>query len=275
MQLLAKGTSVYAKQLAISLGISESKIHYHLAQLREAGLIEFEGVRSIKQGRAKLLKSVGNEFTLSLTSVSTPKTSSVFDMLFVPRFYKSGNLDARIIVGSSVPHGKYDAISRDGHLVGELCLYLGSNAVIDFKKQLTNPVITDLEFLSTNNQKSENMILIGGHITNELTALYNPTLFEKFGIGFSDNKISSEDKDFSDPSDGLIAVFKHPKNIKKWILVLAGVRSLGTRATIYSVVNDCVDIFHDKDEYISILKGESKNNNQISGVKSLLIKGIS
>jgi len=66
MQLLIKNQPIYAKQLAEDLELSESKIHYHLTQLREAGLIEFEGIRPIKQGRAKLLKPVASQFQLSL-----------------------------------------------------------------------------------------------------------------------------------------------------------------------------------------------------------------
>ena len=66
MKLLLQSDQIYAKQLAKKLNVSESKIHYHLDQLRCAGLIESEGILPIKQGRAKLLKPVASGFLLSL-----------------------------------------------------------------------------------------------------------------------------------------------------------------------------------------------------------------
>jgi predicted transcriptional regulator len=39
MTLLSNDETNYAKRIAEKLGISESKVHYHMAKLREAGLI--------------------------------------------------------------------------------------------------------------------------------------------------------------------------------------------------------------------------------------------
>ena len=276
MQILIKKQPIYAKQLAKELELSESKIHYHLTQLREAGLLEFEGIRSIKQGRAKLLKPVASHFQLSLLEKPLFMKETFFSKVLAPYFYKQSFFNAFIIVGSSIPHGKYDAISRDGHLAGELCWYLGSNAFTRIDKNISNLVLTDLEYLTlkksfTNNK---NLILIGGHITNEITALYNEELKEKFNVYFSENKIIADGKSYKEPENGLLAVFKNPKDQKSWILVLAGVGSIGTRAAIFSIINECLEVTRDENEFVIVLKGKFNKKNQISGVIGLLTKGL-
>ncbi|MHA1940860.1 MAG: hypothetical protein ACW97P_03950 [Candidatus Hodarchaeales archaeon] len=60
--------------------------------------------------------------------------------------------------------------------------------------------------------------------------------------------------------------------MSKWILILAGVRSLGTRSAIYSIVNDCLEVFSNEDEFVSVIKGEINSKDQITGVKRLFIE---
>jgi DNA-binding Lrp family transcriptional regulator len=276
MRMLIENQPIYAKQLAEKLEMSESKIHYHLAQLRKAGLIEFEGFRSMKQGRAKLLKPIASQFQLSLLENPPSMKETFFSKVIYPLFCKQNVFDAYIIVGSSVPHGKYDAISRDGHLAGELCWYLGSNVFTEVNNKISNLVLTDLEYMSLKKKSSNNrnLILIGGHITNELTAEYNEILKLKFNVFFSESKIIADGKSFEDPEDGLIALFQNPGDRKSWILMLAGVGSLGTRATIFSITNECSEILNNEDEFVTILKGVLSKKNQISGVTGLLTKGL-
>lgn len=274
MKLLIQDEPIYAKQLAKELNISESKIHYHLTQLRKAGLIELKGLRSIKQGRAKLLRPVATEFLLPLLNNGSKVEESVFEKLFLPRFCTPREFDARIVVGSSVPHGKYDAISRDGHLVGELCWYLGTKLANTNLHPNSNLVVTDLNYLSGKPAKLSNLILIGGHITNELTAKFNNTLKQKFNVYFIENRLVSGKEEFSEPNQALIAIFRNPIDTEKWVLILAGVRSLGTKATIYSIINDHTEILSDENEFAVILKGDLNEENQISGVTGLLTKSL-
>jgi DNA-binding transcriptional ArsR family regulator len=274
MKLLIQDEPIYAKQLARELNVSESKIHYHLTQLRNARLIEIEGLRSIKQGRAKLLRPVATDFLLSLLNNRSKLKESVFNKLILPRFCTPELFEGRIIVGSSVPHGRYDAISRDGHLVGELSWYFGANLAGISRLSPPNLVVTDLKYLSEKPARISNLILIGGHITNELTAKYNKTLKEKFNVFFTENKIVSGKQEFSKPNQALLAIFRNPNDVEKWVLVLAGVRSLGTRSTIYSIVNDHIEILSDEKEFVTILKGDLNEENQISGVTGLLTKSL-
>lgn len=274
MKLLIQGEPLYAKQLAEVLKVSESKIHYHLAQLRKAGLIKMIGFHSIKQGRAKLLEPIAKHFILSLVDHQIQQSELAFQKIFVNRFYYLGNFNTQIVVGSSVPHGKYDAISRDGHLVGELCWYLGAHTSLKQFYDNENLVVTDLQYNEKKMKNIPNLILIGGHITNELTAKYNSVLKNKFNVYFTENRIYSREREFYRPEEGLLAIFKNPADLSKWILILAGVRSLGTKSAIFSIINNCVEVFSDEDEFVTVIKGEINTKNELVGVKRLFIEEL-
>lgn len=273
MELLINDETLYAKSIAKILELSEQKVHYHLTQLREAGLLVPLGVRRIKRGRAKLFKPIANQFILSLSKEDKNNHKTSFDMIFCKQFCNNGKFFGKIVVGSAEPHGRYDAISRDGYLTGELCWYLGNHVTME-SSSVPYYVSTDLNHDKVNGKKKTNLILIGGHITNTLTAFYNDILKSKFDIYFSENRIMSQKKDFSHPAHGLIALFKNPEMSNLWVLVLAGVRSLGTQAAIYAIISDYCDLLAEDTEFATILHGKSLDGRRINGVTKVLSKRI-
>jgi hypothetical protein len=114
-----------------------------------------------------------------------------------------------------------------------------------------------------------NLIILGGHITNTLSAYYNSILEDKFGVCFVENRIMVGKKAYANPENGLIALFRRPDSKKHWILILAGVRSIGTKATLYAITSDCTDVLEDSPEFVSVIAGESKNGKTITGVKKI------
>lgn len=273
MQHLSSDDALYAKSIAKKLNLSEQKVHYHLTKLRDAGLLVPIGIKPIKRGRAKLFKPVANQFVLSLAKYGVTNEETAFNKVISRAFCKNGRFIGKIVVGSAEPHGRYDAISRDGFLTGELCWYLG-NHLSKQKGFVPNYVTTDLLYNKVMRNKKTNLILIGGHITNTLTAHYNEILKSKFDMYFSENSIRSNSKDFSHPAHGMVALFQNPEAIDFWILILAGVRSLGTQAAIYAIVSDCCDLLGDGMEFATILLGESKDSLHINGVKKIEIKSL-
>jgi len=272
MELLSSDETLYAKSIAKILNLTEQKVHYHLIKLRDAGLLVSTGVKSVKRGRAKLFTPIANQFVLSLTKhVISPETA--FSKIFSNTFCKNGEFVGKIIVGSAEPHGRYDAISRDGFLTGELCWYLGNyiSCKIGF---VPHYVCTDLIYEKVQGKENTNLILIGGPITNTLTAHFNPILKTKFDIYFSENRIRSNNKDFSHPAHGLVALFQNPEDTDLWVLVLAGVRNLGTQAAIYAIVSDCCEIFGNKTEFATILEGKSQDGIHIKGVTKVKSKSL-
>ncbi len=268
MELLSRDELIYAKRIAETLQLSEQKVHYHITQLRNAGLLVPNGVRSIKRGRAKLFKPVATQFLLSLSKYESHETA--FDKIILNKFFQKGQFSGTIIVGSAEPHGKYDAISRDGHLVGELCWYLGNHSPLQKGDYIPQYITTDLDHKKFNNKKKTNLILIGGHITNTVTAHHNAVLKSKFDISFIENQIVSGQDEFSHPAHGLIALFQNPKSPDFWILILAGVRSLGTQAAIFSIISDRCDLLGKGTEFATVIQGESKDGLRIKGVKKVM-----
>ena len=273
MELLSSDETLYAKNIAKILNLTEQKVHYHLIKLRNAGLLVPIGVKSVKRGRAKLFTPIANQFVLSLTKHGIYPEETAFSKILSDTFCKNGEFDGKIIVGSAEPHGRYDAISRDGFLTGELCWYLGNHisSKIGF---VPHYVSTDLIYEKMQGKKDNNLILIGGPITNTLTAHFNSVLKTKFDIYFSENRIRSENKDFSHPAHGLVALFQNPEVNNLWILVLAGVRTLGTQATIYAIVSDCCEMFGNKTEFATILQGESQDGIHINAVTKVKSKSL-
>lgn len=265
MELLSSDKTLYAKNIAKILNLTEQKVHYHLAKLRDAGLLTPTGVKSIKRGRAKLFAPIANQFVLSLAKHGIAPKETAFNKIISGSFCKNGEFIGKIIVGSAEPHGRYDAISRDGFLTGELCWYLG-NYITSKIGFVPNYVSTDVIYEKAFGKRGTNLILIGGPITNTLTAHFNPALKSKFDIYFSENRIRHKNKDFSHPAHGLVALFQNPEAPDLWILVLAGVRSLGTRAAIYAIITDCCEMFGNGTEFATILQGKSKDGIHVTGV---------
>ena len=265
MDLLSRDETLYAKNIAKILNLTEQKVHYHLVKLRDAGLLVPIGVKSIKRGRAKLFTPIANQFVLSLAKHGVAPKETAFNRIISGYFCKNGEFSGKIIVGSAEPHGRYDAISRDGFLIGELCWYLGNHisSKIGF---VPNYVSTDVIYEKIFGMKGTNLILIGGPITNTLTAHFNPALKSKFDIYFSENRIRCKNKDYSHPAHGLVALFQNPEASDLWILVLAGVRSLGTQAAIYAIITDCYEMFGNGTEFATILQGKSQDGIHITGV---------
>ncbi|MHA2244815.1 MAG: DUF2250 domain-containing protein [Candidatus Hodarchaeales archaeon] len=273
MKLLASDETLYAKSIAKMLELSEQKVHYHLTQLRDAGLLIPAGVRSIKRGRAKLFKPVADQFILSLSKHDLNGGETAFNRIFSKTFCQKGQFLGKIVVGSAEPHGGYDAISRDGFLTGELCWYLGNHLTMQ-TGFVPHYVSTDLNYEKVNSTTKTNLILIGGHITNTLTAHYNTVLKSKFDIYFSENRIMSGNKEFPLPTHGLVALLKNPEAYNFWILVLAGVRSLGTQAAIYAIISDCCDVLGEGTEFATILQGKSQDGIRINGVTKIMSKSV-
>lgn len=273
MELLSTDETLYAKTIAKILKLSEQKVHYHMTQLRDAGLLVPIGVKSIKRGRAKLFKPIANHFILSLSKHNSNSDKSVFNEIFLKAFCKRQKFIGKIVVGSAQPHGRYDAISRDGFLTGELCWYLGNHLPMQ-RGVVPRYISTDLNHEKGNGKKKTNLILIGGHITNTLTAHYNSFLKSKFNIYFSESQIRSDTEVFPHPTHGLVTLFKNPEAPNFWVLILAGVGSLGTQAAIYAIVSDHCEMVEGGTEFITILKGKSQDGIRVNGVTKIMRKSL-
>lgn len=144
-------------------------------------------------------------------------------------FIENGIFNGYIVVGSPDPHGPFSARSRDSHYVGFLTALLGRH--INGTKD-DNFIRIDTDIINTNIIK-ENLIVIGGPVTNMITYRLNTSLKVRFLQEFNWDIFSEfTNKRYSEETIGLIANIKNPFNQEKRILLFAGKRAIGTKVSI-------------------------------------------
>jgi hypothetical protein len=150
----------------------------------------------------------------------------------------SSTFQGLIVVGAPDPHGPYKSSARDGHYAVHLGFFLGNitNAVpSEFIVKLD--VDAKAEKMLTGN----NLILIGGPGTNIVTAEFNkylPIQFDEknFWSGLVEKSITkASGKRYSLDNHGLIAKIKNPYDSNSTVIVVAGVRSSGTKSAIIAL----------------------------------------
>jgi len=229
----------YPKALARKLKIAPQKLQYHFKKLEQLGLIEKVREERISGSVAQFYKVTPKIFPLNIfgkslldLAPSIPATT-VIPTNWISYFVKNGRFDAKIIVGSPDLHGPYSARSRDSWCAAELSLFLG-RFVLTFGK---NPILLDTA-VDTDDLK-QNLILIGGPITNTITARVNKKLPLYFEISRNNYIIDRfESKQYTEDNLGIVALIDNPfsGNNDKKILVCAGRKMAGTRAAVLALV---------------------------------------
>jgi DNA-binding transcriptional ArsR family regulator len=218
----------YPAQIAKELKVHEQKVYYHIRNLEKAGIITVEKEENKQGAVARYYKIAEPAFVYRLKEFEqTHKISNMEGPAksFLEPFIIDGRLNATIIVGSPDPHGPDKARSRDGYYGMDLALFLGT---------FLNYVPASNVKLDTETREEDlqnNLILIGGPVVNKVTERFNKDL----PVNFNEerNIVSTISKQVY-PSDdtGIIVKVKNKFNPEKSILVVAGKRYSGTRASI-------------------------------------------
>jgi hypothetical protein len=221
-------TDKYPKQIAVELHENEQKVYYHIRRLEKAGVIAVAKQELVHGTIARFYKLSEPAFVIRFKDLVPAQEISPMNeqvAAFLAPFIVDGRLNARIIVGSPDPHGPEKARSRDGYYGIDLALFFGTflNYVPEINVRLDTEV-SDAEM-------KENLIVIGGPITNSVTAKMNNHLPVRFTA--DKNIYSSVSKTtYSSDETGIIVKIKNPFNPEKAVLVVAGKRFAGTRAAI-------------------------------------------
>jgi len=244
----------YPADIAKELKVHEQKVYYHIRNLEKAGIVKVVK-KETKQGAvANFYALTEPAFIVKFKELQSTQKISQFknESVYLEPFVKNGKLDALIIVGSPDPHGPDKARSRDGYYGIDLALFLGTflNYVPEFNVKLD----TDIR----ENELLNNLILIGGPITNKAMERFNDKLPIKFENGNIKSTISNE----LYPQDecGIIVKAKNPLNKDKSLLVVAGKRFSGTRAAIIAFLK----------HFKKITNGNVHNPN----IKANVVEGI-
>lgn len=242
LHLLSK-KPLYPAELAKEMGMHEQKVYYHIKQLINAGAITVVEKKEIRGTVAKRYAPSSMNFSISLGGKWSPmakmEKASIGKKLdsFLGDTIKDNILNAKFVVGSPDPHGQYKAYSRDGHYAIDLSLFMGNFAQHPSSKTDFS-VMLDVD-VKKDKAQDNNLILIGGPVTNTIVAEIN----ELLPIKFSDSKpwglkSTRTSKEYTDDTVGLIAKIPNPFDTDKTIIVLAGIRFIGTKAAVLALTRN-------------------------------------
>ena len=252
LRILAR-EEMYPSSIANKLKINEQNVYYHLNHLKDAGVVKVVEEKKIRGTVARKYALVSSNFAVSLGGEwkairnLTSKSDKMDD--FLSPFLQGGVFDGKIIVGNPDPHGPHKARARDGHYAVDLALFLGSRVTVpeDFSVGL------DVDHSLGNG----NLIVVGGPVTNSIMSEVN----EHLPVRFSDSKpwgLISKYDTYTDDTIGIVARLPNPFNKEKWIIAIAGIRFIGTKAAIMAFTrhtDKLLENFNNQKKFVKVVQG--------------------
>ncbi len=226
----------YPAEIAKKLKLPEQVVYYHIHKMEKENLIHVKSKSERGGALAKYYFPTESAFAIELpfgeeTLAELPfrKENKKLKQFLYP-FINAGKFDASIVVGAPDPHGLHQVRARDGHYAVDLAFLFGQYASVpdEFAAKLDIDVRAE-------NKYNKNLILVGGILTNVITAEVNKYLHVRFDTeNFPFRKIVSEKtgKSYTEDTCGIIAKIASPFDRDKSIIVLAGIRVAGTKATV-------------------------------------------
>ena len=275
LEELSRG-SAYPKDIAKRMRVHEQKVYYHIRNLKKAGIIKVKREESINGVTAKYYDLEKPAFFLRLREMEPLKGELQAarrgkESLLSP-FVENGFMNSLIVVGSPDPHGPTKARSRDALYSIDLGLFLGG-----FMSSVpANSIKLDTE-MSKEDMKN-NLIIVGGPGVNRITSEINSRLPVRF-IEYQKNRYSDIYSNFSKkkyPEDeaGIIVKTRNPFDKAKHIIVLAGRRSAGTRASILAFTRKLEEISggakSSQDSFARVVEGIDSDSDGIIDDAELL-----
>ena len=260
--------AMYPAQIAKELKLFEQTVYYYIRKLVKIGAIEQVGTSLIRGGTARLYSTSSTSFGLELEGDEKELEASNYSQkqkrknipYVLKEFYEDNSFYGLIVVGAPDPHGPYKSSSRDGHYAVHLSFYLGTlcDSLSGFIVKL------DVDAKAEKDTDNINLILIGGPGTNIVTSEFNKYLPIQFNEdNYWSGLIDKSGRIFNMDNHGLIAKINNPYNKDKKILVLAGVRSIGTKAAVIALTNygnKIFDKYMNDDELALVVQGFDMNS---------------
>ncbi len=263
IELLAK-KPMYPAQIAKELRIYEQSVYYYVRRLVKIGAIEQTSVSQIRGATARLYSTTSSSFGLELNTEQdvdyhyATKVKQKNIPALLNDYYEENSFDGLIVVGAPDPHGPYKSSARDGHYAVHLSFYLGT-----FCDRSSNFIVKlDVDAKAEKDIDNKNLILIGGPGTNIVTSEFNSYLPIKFNeMNYWSGLTDNAGRIYNMDNHGLIAKIKNPYNKDKRIIVLAGVRSIGTKSAIIALTDNGEKLMNDlKEEWAIVVQGFDMNS---------------
>jgi hypothetical protein len=240
LQLLSSEPK-YTAQLARDLRIYEQSAYYYVQRLLEIGAIQEAGNKTIRGGTARLFKTASPSFGVEMdwgdsyfSSLPNNGRQNPSNLIFFEEFITRNLFNGLIIVGAPDPHGPYKSSARDGHYAVQLAFFLGNicNMPDEFIVKL------DSDARAERAVNGRNVVSIGGPGTNIITAEFNRHLPIRFNeSNFWSGLIAETGEVYNMDNHGLVAKIRNPYDETNAIIVIAGVRSIGTKSAVMALTN--------------------------------------
>jgi DNA-binding transcriptional ArsR family regulator len=247
----------YPKEIARELRIHDQKIYYHVKQLEKKGFIRVARREERGGAMAKIYELSSPAFFTRFgefrETKRVPRASSL------DPFIKNGRLNAKIIVGSTEPHGPEKARSRDVSFVVDLGLFFGT-----LLTHVDSSVVEDKDMHK--HDLTGNLIIVGGPVTNKITKMVNDKLPVKFDT--ARNIFSKKTRKHYKRDDcGFIVRTENPFDTSHKIMVIAGKRFSGTRAAVITFLKHFSEI--EKRSSVIVEGVDNDGDGEIDDVKIL------
>lgn len=266
MELLSRGP-MYPAQIAKELKIYEQSAYYYIRKLVKIEAVEEVGKDFVRGGTARLYHASSPSFGIEMDWGDTKfgplshggrHQSAV--RLF-SNFVAGKEFKGLLVVGAPDPHGPYKSSARDGHYAVHLAFFLGHvTSAIPSEFVVKLDVDAKAEKVLTGN----NLISIGGPGTNIVTAEFNRYLPIRFDEkNFWSGLVDGSDKRYSLDNHGLIAKIKNPYDGNSSVVIVAGVRSAGTKSAVIALTNYSEEVlkkYNGEDDWALVVQGFDMNS---------------
>jgi predicted transcriptional regulator len=257
---LLAGRPMYPAEIAKELKIYEQSAYYYIRKLLTIRAISQVETSFVRGGTAKLYKTEFAAFGIEM-NWGESKFENVNGKInrkvqtFFEDFIDDGLFNGTIVVGAPDPHGPYRSSARDGHYVAQLAFFLGS-----FCGLPQNFVVKlDVDAKSEKISRTENIISIGGPGTNIITSEFNRYLPIRFDeTNFWSGLIAPHGRTHTLDNHGLIAKIRNPFSEKVNTIIIAGVRSAGTKSAVIALTNHGNEIlkkFNQENNWALVVQG--------------------
>ncbi len=250
---------MYTREIAKKLGVREQSVYYHVRRLTSLGLLHIASTELVRGALAKKVVASSNGVAYVYDTSSMKQTGNKAGTLELMRFFQGvvvdGRLQGYIVVGSPEPHGQFRASARDGHYATQLALYIGSFASVsdDFAVKLDTDAKLEMAY------SNSSLILIGGPATNQITADVNSYLPVRFDpANYWAGLVDDSGRRFSTDTDAVIARTPNPFSPGKYMIVIAGIRHIGTKAAVIALTQQSREIltgFEGQDSFACVIRG--------------------
>jgi len=268
MELLSKDP-MYPAQVAKELKIYEQSAYYYIRKLVSIRAVEEVGKNFVRGGTARLYHASSPSFGIEMdwwgeTKFLPPLSPSgryTNASKFFEDFIIGKEFTGLLVVGSPEPHGPYRSSARDGHYATHLAFFLGhitKSVPTDFVVKL------DIDAKAEKMLSGNNLISIGGPGTNIVTAEFNRYLPIRFDEkNFWSGLVDGSGKRHGLDNHGLIAKIKNPYDGNRSIVVVAGVRSAGTKSAVIALTTYSEEVlkkYKSEEEWALIVQGFDMNS---------------